>query len=401
MFRTRAAATASAAVVVLAVTSAGVAAEEAWTEIRGTDFVLIGRFSPERLGRIACDLERVAHALRPMRPALTPFTTPVVIAAAGERDLRELLPQFWERRGARPVGAYWAGAFGHHVAVRVDAPPRERLRRFLHEYAHFVTHVAGTDPPKWLDEGFSELWAHATIGNDGIVLGHPVKQHLTVLRSDARWIPVRELTSAIELPEPQDRKRLQSFYAGSWALAHYLVAGQARGLRSPGELSTAAMPTDEELRAYVRSGRLPSVTIPVANTTETCAEAGARRLPESESYTLRSSAIADGGRPEAALPLILSVLKREPDNATALEALGLVHFLESRSVEAASAFDRAIATGKASHVAYYYRAVLAAPPRRPKGSQDIPVADYLNRALRLNPDFSPARERLLELQTRP
>lgn len=336
-----------------------------------------------------------------MRPPVTPFTTPVVIAAAGERDMRALLPQFWERRGARPVGAYWAGAFGHHIAIRIDAPPPERLRRILHEYAHFVTHVAGTDAPKWLDEGLSELWTHAVIGSDGIALGGPVKAHLSVLRSEARWIPVHELTSVRELPAPQDRKRLESFYAGSWALAHYLVAGRAGGLRSPRELAAAVMPTDAELRGYIRARQLPAITLPAPGAAEACGAHGGRVLPGSESDTLMAMALADGGHPDAALPLLHGILEREPGNATALEVLGLAKFLGNQPVEAANAFDRVIAVGKASHVAYYYRAVLAGASVRPDGPADVPIADYLNRALRLNPDFQPAADRLRELQAGP
>ena len=378
-----------------------VAASDTWTEIRGTDFTLVGRSSPERLGNLACDLERVAAALRPLRPALTPFTTPVVIAAAGERDMRELLPQFWEQRGARPVGGYWAGAFGHHLAIRIDAPPRERFRRLLHEYAHFVTHLAAPTPPPWLDEGLSELWTHAALEPAGVVLGRPVTVHLGVLRSDARWIPVRELTAAKKLPEPQDRRRLESFYAGSWALVHYLVAGQARGLLTPRALAAAAMPTDAELRAYLRARPLPTLMIPASGAAAACAATTGRRISEAESDSLRARALADGGHPEAAAPLVHRILGREAGNAAALEVLGLADFLENRPVSAAEAFDRVIAAGKASHVAYYYRAVLAQVPGRQPPGAGVPVADYLNRALRLTPDFLPARERLRELEGRP
>ncbi len=364
-------------------------AAETWLEIRGTDFRLVGHSSPDRLRNVACDLERVSRALRPMRSAVTPFTTPVVIAAAGERDMRELLSQYWEQRGARPVGAYWAGAFGHHVVVRIDAPPRERIRRILHEYAHFVTHARGAEPPKWLDEGLSELWTHAAIESDQIVLGQPVKQHLSALRSDADWLPVQELTSAKELPSPQNRKQVARFYAASWALAHYLVAGQPGGLRNAENPNTAPLPTDEILRAYIRTSQLPSLSLQAPESPASC-EGTVRTLPISESISLRSKALVDSPRPEAAETLLRAQLAQEPNDSSAMEVLGLVYFLGNRSIQATQAFDKVISSGRASHVAYYYRAILTTPLN----------SDYLKRSLDLNPDFLPARERLRELQAR-
>lgn len=376
------------------------AVSDTWTEIRGTDFRLIGHSSPERLQKVACDLERASAALRPLRPALTPFTTPVVIAAAGERDMRELLPQYWEQRGARPVGAYWGGAFGHHVVVRIDVPPRERFRRILHEYAHFVTHVRGTEPPKWLDEGLSELWTHAAVDSDQIVLGRPVKQHLAALRSDDGWIPVQELTSATELPSPRDPKRLAAFYAGSWALVHYLVVGREGGLGNAMNRQGLAFPTDEVLRAYVRSGRLRSLSVPVSEAAATCKTSG-QPMAISESNLLKASALADSPTPASAEPLLKQILSNDPSNPGALEALGMVHFLQNQQNQAEIAFDRAIATGRATHVGYYYRAVLAGASDGSDGATGrptIPFADYLKRSLALTPDFQPARDRLAELE---
>lgn len=371
-----------------------------WSEVRSTEFVLRARIGDAHFDAVACDVQRVVGALRPLQDVASPVASVAITAVDSERETRDLLPQFWEHRGARPVGAYWSGLHGHHIVVRVDTKAQERFRRVLHEYVHFVTHLEYPNPPRWLDEGLSELWTHAVIAADAIEIGRPVAKHLKAFRSGDRWIPLAELLSAPELPASRDGKKVALFYAESWALAHYLAferTGGSLAFEIPG---SAAAPTDEELRAYVRNieTSAASITIPIASG---CGHnpVARRQISAVEWLVLKAQALADGERPEAAVPVILDALRLEPDNPRALETLGFVHFTGNRSGQAAEAFDRVIAAGRASYVSYFYRAVLAdVIPRRSDGFGPVPAAEYLERAVLLNPEFVPAREQLERLK---
>lgn len=370
------------------------AAQSAWTELRGDNFVLAGTLDAGALNPIACEVQQVLRALGLPREGAP---IPSIIATTNEREMRELLPQYWERRGARPLGGYWAGLYGHHIAVRVDARPEERMRRLLHEVAHFSTHATGSEPALWLDEGISELWEHAAVEGRHIEIGRPVPRHLRDLRSDRNWIPVAEMLSAQEIPA----RNSQMFYAQSWALVHYLVLNKPDG--AGGRLDRlpepADLPTDDELKSYARGRLADPLRLTLAVAPSECRDAfEVRSVPETESLLLRAKALADGERPDAALSMLTDVLRRDNDNPEALETLGFVHFVGNRHRESATAFDRAIATGQASHVAYYYRALLAGThPALTDGSGPVPEMDYLRRAIRLNPGFRPALERLREL----
>ncbi|MFH1269030.1 MAG: tetratricopeptide repeat protein, partial [Planctomycetota bacterium] len=117
-----------------------------------------------------------------------------------------------------------------------------------------------------------------------------------------------------------------------------------------------------------------------------------RALSPAESLAVRARAIVDGVRPAAALPLLKEAVGLDPAETAALEALGSHCFQENQPDEAAEWLDRAIETGSASHLAYFYRAIVTRPT---PGGEDL-----LRRAIELNPAFAPAYARLADLYAR-
>jgi hypothetical protein len=383
----------------VALLSAPVAAATPWSQLPTDRFVLHGRLDATKMKAIACDVEQAVRAMR-VPGASTGAAIPLVVAVDSARDAYEFLPQFWERHGSRPLGAYWSGLYGHHILVRVDAPPDERKRRIFHEYAHFATHQAHPNPPRWLDEGLAELWEHAA-GEGAIELGRPVGKHLKELRPGKNWIPVATLLSTASVPATGGNARVRLFYAQSWVLAHYLVFEKLGGQVDLARMDAQElMPSDAELKRYVT--RLSDGWARTPLRLEEAAACSITASPQSTSgldaLINRARALADGERPEAARPLLLEALRHAPDDAKALETLGFVHFVGNNPGEAAKVFDRLIAAGRGTHVAYYYRALLAGPvPALTDRSGMVSEVEYLEKALSLNPGFGPARDRLREI----
>lgn len=371
-------------------------AKDPWHELRGGGFVLRGPLSREALGELGCDLQAVLHALPPSSAGADSNAVVLdVLAVKSGRDAKQLMPALFERRGARPFGAYWSGPQGHHIVVRVDAAPAERRRRILHEYAHFRAHLSHSAPPRWLDEGLAEVWEHASIRPDRIAVGQPVSAHMKTLRS-RRWIPIADAVGAASLPS--DDKTLALFYAQSWALVRYLMMkGETRDLFAEPPPAHAALPTEAELRHFLATED-GGLTIPRSAPSAGCAELPVRALSSMDLLMVKARALADGDRPAAARPLLSEVLRLESGHPGALETLGIVRFAGNEPRQAADAFDRVIAGGHGTHLAYYYRALLAGPvPELSDGSGRVPVVEYLRRALALEPGFGPALDRLQEL----
>lgn len=383
----------------VALLSAHLSADTPWAELQTDHFVLRGRLDATKMQAIGCDVDRAARAMR-ATGASAGAAIPFVLAVDSAREAYEFLPQFWERRGSRPLGAYWSGLYGHHILVRVDAPAGERARRIFHEYAHFTTHQTHPNPPRWLDEGLAELWEHAS-GADLPDVGRPVANHLKQLQSDKHWIPIAELVAMPSVPATGGNARVRMFYAQSWALVHYLIFERLEGAVAVERMTDPALvPTDEQLRAYVRGPMDRAVRPSVSAQKPIGCQVDARLRAASrlESLINRARALADGERPEAARPLLLEALRLDADDANAQETLGFVHFVGNNPRDAARTFDRLIAAGRGTHVAYYYRALLAGPvPARSDGSGTVSEVEYLAKALQLSPDFGPARERLREI----
>jgi tetratricopeptide (TPR) repeat protein len=404
-----------------------------WLEARSPHFVVVSNAGEEQARHVVLDFERVRTMLsRVLAGATVDVRQPVVVLAVDdERRLKEVLPQFWERRGQRPVAAYWGGPHQHHIVLRVDAAPRERYRRIVHEYMHLLMHANVPDLPAWLDEGLSEFWGAAVVQDGGVEVGQPAQHHLKVLRGRRPWIPLDELVAMDGAPDARDRRRLTLFYAQAWALAHYLILGGSpsdielvpskyiEALRQHEKVQAArsafgSLPDlERSLRAYVRDGSFRAVRFEIprrqngsseANSTE---EVRVRSLPPAEALAVRARFLVDGKRSAAALPLLKEAVRLDSRESSALETFGYFHFQQNQPVEAARWFESAIASGSASYLAYYYRAILEATvPSQSPG--DVPLTsaahrglaraeDYLRRAIDLNPAFAPAYTRLAGL----
>jgi tetratricopeptide (TPR) repeat protein len=403
--------------------------QEPWLEVRSSHFVVISDAGEEHARLVSLQFERVRALLRSVLPNahIDPRDPIVVLAVNGERQLRELLPQYWDRKGQRPVAGYWKGPYRHDVVLRVDVPHHERYRRVLHEYVHLLTHVNVPDLPAWLDEGLSEFWATAIVHNDSVEVGRTAAHHLKTLRRRHSWIPLGELLAMSRAPDARDSQKLAMFYAQSWALTHYAMLGDLSDLhlaaggsvdapflefapsayvewvRERGDPTEAAVLAfgdlshlERALTAYLHRRRFKTRRIPVSQPEVGAAdenqdrESRIRTLSLAESLAVRAGFLADGERPAASLTLLREALDADPNEPSALETLGYLYFQQNNFIEATRWFDRAIQTRSASHLAYFYRAILAGPAVKS-------AEDYLRQAVELNPGFAEAYVRLADI----
>jgi tetratricopeptide (TPR) repeat protein len=385
------------------------ARRDPWIQVHSPRFVVTSNASEEQARRVARDFERARTMLeRTLANVRFDSGQPIVILAVdGQDSLRELMPQFWEQKGERPAGAYWGGPYRHCIAMRVDVPAREQFRLALHEYLHLLTHTNVPDLPPWLDEGLSEFWGMADVRDNAVEIGRAEPNHVKLLTGQRPWIPLEELLGLEKVPEARDKHRLSLFYAESWALVEYLM------MRPNGDLTLRPavdfanlLQLAPVLSDYVRRERFGARLLAIPRWPESADgrrddALTARVLPPARSLALRAGCLADGLRPAAARPLLAAALRADSGEPSVLETLGYLDFEQNQAAEAAGWFDRAIASGSASHLAYFYRAVLAGSvPDLTGSAEPVLEDDYLKRAIELAPGFTPAYVRLADLYER-
>ena len=116
----------------------GAEPDKSWVEVRSSNFVVFSNGGEDRARQVALDFELIRAVAQQALPALNtdPRQPILIFAVDGEDSLRELVPQFWEQPGLRPVGAFQPGPHTHHIALRIDTSRDDRYRVVFHEYFH-------------------------------------------------------------------------------------------------------------------------------------------------------------------------------------------------------------------------------------------------------------------------
>ncbi len=311
---------------------------------------------------------------------------------------------------------------GNYIAA--DATPREDPWAVIyHEYFHLYLLNNFTDIPVWLGEGLAECYSTFRFKNGVAYLGAPVYPHLHWLEQ-VPLLPLQEILAVTaDSPDYHEGERQGTFYAESWALAHYLLwgpGGTGGGAteflgraRRGGSLREAVNPLlagdlealRERLRIYVRTWRFTETDLKPGNlATEN--EWRVREMGREEVlFRLGDYLIhLDPGRAADAEEYFRGALRASPEYGPAYYGLAQVLAHARRFDEANASFEKALAlnpSNQAVSLAYAHSLIdQTFPPgvqRRPPG--ETPPAlkrarELFQRSTRLDPGAAGAWEGL-------
>jgi hypothetical protein len=200
-----------------------------WLELRTAHFTLFSEAGEKDTRRVGADLERLRDALSQLSPGLA-LDAPVPTWIYVFKNAGSFQPyqRLYEGKPRDSGGFFMSRSQGNYVAI--DGNHRGNQTALVyHEYIHYVTRNANL--PLWLNEGLAEYYSTFEVDKNEALVGLPIAEHVGWLRENP-WIPLPELFALDEnSKEYNEKARRGAFYAESWALTHYLLAGspQRRG----------------------------------------------------------------------------------------------------------------------------------------------------------------------------
>jgi len=377
---------------------------EVWREMRSPHFVVItdGGLSEARV--VAEHFEQIREVFLKISPNMhVDSLEPVVILAAkNEKELKKLLPGYWEQKGhMHPDGLFVGAKDRNYVALRMDADEGSGYHVVYHEYVHLLESLNFSSLPVWASEGLAEFYAAARIEGKDVGLGYPIPGHLALLRQ-GEWIPLEKLLTADHSSPLYNENDLSSiFYAESWELTHYLLTAN-NGALGPGFMKYVALygqgvpsldaarqtfgdlhKLKKDLDDYFRQASFKYLQVKTSISDEKVAYPS-RVLASGEAEAVFGDFYLRTDRPAEALETLHQAIQLDPQLPGPYESLGMLALRQSDPASALKWLGRAVALDSKDYLVYYYHATLLLNQR---GNAAVPQAmSEMNRGLMLNPN---------------
>lgn len=394
-----------------AVIPAPVVAKDDWVSVRTRNFLLVGNTSEKQIRQVAMRLEQFRAAIARLfgKANLDSHAPTTVIIFKSHESYRPF------KTKPNTAGFFQWNPHINYITltteVRGDQNPYNVV---FHEYTHLLLNSINANMPLWFDEGLAEYYSTLDITGDlQVVLGKPIPTHVSRLRQN-QLLPLKTLFQVDrQSPYYNESDNQSVFYAQSWALMHYLIAGKDGQLKTQlgkfVDLMAANLPMElafqqsfamsfenmeNELRVYVRRDRYPTVSGVFESRLGFDVDMTTARLSEAEALAYLGDLMLQGDRSEAEY-YIQNALALDPNLAMAHASLGLLKARQGKSQEARTGMERAVAADPQNYLLHYYYAFVLS--RTGIAATDMVLGfapetiakmrDELKKAIELKPDF--------------
>jgi tetratricopeptide (TPR) repeat protein len=289
----------------------------------------------------------------------------------------------------------------------------------FHEYTHLLFRRNDQIWPLWLKEGMAEAYSTFATGGRLVSLAGPIEHHLKLLEG-TRLMPLADLFAVgHDSPQYNESSRQGLFYAESWLLTQFLLAGDRPALRArfggytdrlrAGENAVEAftnalgvsLPAMEaQLRRYRANGQFPPLELILSTNLSSPIDVTTHALTPVEIYFRLGDELLRIGRLDAAGDFFNRAQTLAPAGPLPYEGLGLLAMERKQPAEALANLTTALQQGSTSFLAYYICARERYRLTAKGGDNYVPlpdaaateIRDNLAKSLALMPDYAPAQE---------
>lgn len=398
-------------------------AHRPWFETRTAHFNLYSCGRVQEVNALAARLEQFCkvYAMLAGQPAVA--SPPTVVMAFPDHESMEPFLPLYQGQPGNLSGFFTRGSDENLIVLAL--PGREAssagMDVIFHEYAHLLFRRNDQVWPLWLKEGMAEIYStFETVGRTAQI-ARPIDHHLRLLsRQPLR--PLHELFAVTpDSPEYNERDRQGMFYAESWLLTDYLMAGDnpvyrarfgrytelLRAGQGSEEAFTNALGTslpamERQLQQYLARGRFSPIELALTAAASTPVTVTTTAVTPVETEFRLGDELMRIGRLDAAESYFSRAKRLAPASPLPYEGMGLLAAQREEHAEALTDLTRALQLNSSSFLAHYvfaqekYQLTSDGEGRYLplKGEAAVEIRGELDKAIALMPDFGPAHELL-------
>jgi hypothetical protein len=332
-----------------------------WKRFDSPHFIVFHDGREQEGQRLAQRLETFHRAIGPLLLDEPLMQRPEVIVFKRRETAQPYLDLLF-REEATPASGIFVDDPGGAVVLVDGSAGNTSTRTIYHELVHSLLAERADPLPLWIFEGLAEFFSDFRETRSGLVFGGLIASHRAHLRRGT--IPLGDMMIAPTAAAVyRDPARRASFYAQSWAAAHYLVTSRPDGLERISDLAEMLARGDELEAALERTFQLT-----IAELERIVALYGSSSPPSSR-RALRAQNSGMGTGPVRVSPvseldildrlaflvlrvrieddahaerLLREILVRDPLHPSALTTMAVLRTHQGRMTDAERLFDQAV-----------------------------------------------------------
>ncbi|MGO9586558.1 MAG: tetratricopeptide repeat protein [Limisphaerales bacterium] len=394
-----------------------------WFETRTAHFNIYSCGAPQNVYKLSARLEQFCQAYTLLAGAQAVASPPIVVMAFPDHEIMKPFLPLYQGQPANLAAFFQRGSDENLIVLALPGTNSAftDMEVIFHEYTHLLFRHNDRVWPLWLKEGMAEVYSTFETTGYNARIGDPIGHHLRLLAQQP-LMPLAELFAVThDSPQYNERERQGIFYAESWLLTHFLMAGDnpaykarfgqftqlLRAGQFPEQAFTNALQSslpavETELRRYLRQGRFAPIELALPTDVSSPITLTTRNITPVETYFRLGDELLRIDRPDTAELYFTQAQKLAPASPLPYEGLGLLAAERKQHDAALRDLQEALQRGSTSFLAYYvharekYRLTADAQDRYAplKNEAAAEIRGELQKSLALMPDFGPAHELL-------